>query len=340
MRIWILLLLGVLSAQGKEDCHFSGIEEFKRQLLLGSPIEEEISAQYESASSFVEKAKQRPNPNAEFEYQRGDQFGLEVNTYNLKLLHTLELGSKREKRIRESMAKEELTKSKLSLSQAEFYLSALIDYRRAQQLELQIKAIKEASATYENIINKLSKRKRLTPEERVSLSTLKLAQGDYEGRLHELVHEKETLIVKVSFWARCQDPKFQYSVVSYPKLPHFELDAAKGLAKIEKGRVEMARASLDVQKSLGYSDLKVGPLLNYQQQGQDEFLSAGIGITFNAPVFHTNQGGKALAAKKLMQEKVSAKNNLELMRLKLKKELHVYEHSLEALKKMPKLKEV
>ena len=335
MKLWALLFVGAMLAEAGETCQFKSIEEFKKKLLSPNPVTEEIELKKERASVMTELAKQRPNPTVELEYERDDQFGVEANTYRVKALHTVELGGKRNARINRASAEKKMIEQELELSKASFLVDALIDYRRAQQLDLQISALKEAIKTYKDIIQKLSRRKRLTPEERVSLSTLRLALGDFEGRLHELVHEMETLVVKISYWASCARPSFDYTVFKYQKLPEYNLDPKKGLASLALKDLEIAKKEFEEQNSLGFSNLAVGPILAYQEQGSEDAFSAGIGVTFNAPVFHTNTGGKALAAKKVNEKELGARNQVKLARLKLNKELHVYEHSLNALKKMP-----
>lgn len=335
MKILLVLFSIALCAYGKEQCEFKNLKEFASMLDERSPVLAEIEASKTSASALVEKAKQSPNPKINFQYQRGDQFGLQVNTYNLQALHTFELGDKRDKRIDESLRREELIDSQLDVSSSEFKLNAIRTYRRAQQLELQIDAVQEAILTYKNIISKLAKRRRLTPEERVSLSTLRLALGDYKGRLHDYVHEKESLSVNISYWANCKAPSFSYESRKYPKLPNYELTEDKGLAKVARKDVELARSELETQKSLGHSNLAVGPLLNYQQQGGRNFFSGGVAVSFSPQLYHSNDGGKRIAATKLRERRLAANNQIKHYRLKLQKELKVYKDSLESLLEMP-----
>lgn len=340
MKYLVISVALISSSYGKEACDFKNIVGFKNKIFRNSPILEEVSISEKHAEAFVQRAGQVPNPEVNMQYSRGDQFGLEVNNYNISVLHTLELGDKRNSRLERSKAQTDLSLTELELSKYASLLDGIIDYRRAQQLDELTHALEEATQTYRRIIKKLSLREKLSPEEHVSMSTLKLALGDYEGRMHELVHEKESLIVRVEYLAGCTKPQLSYDNYKYKDISEFGIKDGSGLIALQDKKVNFAQKNMEVEKSLGYSNLKIGPIVNYQTIGEDQFVAAGVGITFDLPVFHTNDGGKAVAATNLRMEEVKARNHLNELNLKLKKEIHVYKHSLKALAKMPDLKSV
>ena len=340
MKLVILIWAALLGAQAKDSCEYQNIREYKKKLFSSNPVLDQVKLQKELTSSFMEKAKQRPNPAVEFEYTRGDDFGLDIHNYDLKLLHVIELGDKREARIESSLARADLEIKQYELYGSRKGLENLLNYQRVAQLEILIEAMEEAVDTFRSIIKKLASRSRLNPEEKVSLSTLKLALNDYKARLNDLKNEQDLLIGEVAFMSECEKPSFRYISMIYPKIENFELSETQGMAAIEKEKVQVAKNELNREKSLAYSDLMVGPIVGYESRGADQFVSAGIGITFNAPFLNTNEGGKLEASRNLMAQRKVARNNISLLKIKLRKQLKVYHQSLKAYREMPSLSQI
>ena len=340
MKLFILLWAIITVAHAQETCGYKNIREYKKKIFAANPILEQVKLQKDLTTSFVKKAKQRPNPAVEFEYVKGDEFGLDIHNYDLKLLHVIELGEKRDARIETSQAQAQLESSQYELFSSQKALENLLGYQRAAQLEVLIEAMQEAIDTFKGIIKKLSSRKRLNPEETISLSTLKLALNDYKARLNDLKNEQDLLTGEVAFMSECDDPSFQYVSTTYPKLENIALDNGQGMAAIEKRKVEVAKKNFNREKSLAYSDLMVGPIVGYESRGEDQFVSAGIGITFNAPFLNTNEGGKLQASKNLLAQRRVAKNNIAFLKIKLRKQLKIYRQSLKAYEEMPSLSKI
>ncbi len=105
-----------------------------------------------------------------------------------------------------------LRNAQIEMSLFNSNLNASIDYQRVAQLNVTIASVKEAIQTFDKIIRKLSSRKRLNPEETVSLSTLRLASNDYKAQLNDLENEKTLLVGKINFLSSCSkvNPKYYY----------------------------------------------------------------------------------------------------------------------------------
>jgi len=117
-----------------------------------------------------------------------------------------------------------------------------------------------------------------------------------------------------------------------------EVDSSEEVEEVEK--VEVAKKELNREKSLAYSDLLVGPIVGYESRGADQFVSAGIGVTFNAPFLNTNEGGKLEASRNLMAQRKVARNNISLLKIKLRKLLKIYHQSLKTYQEMPSLSQI
>ena len=340
MKLVILIWATLLGAHAEDSCVYKDIREYKKKLFSSNPVLDQVKLQKDATNSFVDKAKQRPNPALEFEYTRGDDFGLDTNNYDLKLLHVIEMGGKRSARMEQALARAKLESNQYDLYGSRKGLENLLKYQRGAQLEVLVKAMQEAIETFRSLIKKLGSRKRLNPEEKVSLSTLKLALNDYTARLNDFKNEQDVLAGEVAFMGECKKLKFNYTPIKYPNIGVLELSEKQGMAAIEENKVEVARKLLKQEKSLAYPDLMVGPIVGYETKGADEFVSAGIGITFNAPFLNTNYGGKLQASKNLLAQQKIAKNNISLLKRKLNNQLKVYHQSLKTYQAMPSLSKI
>lgn len=340
-KLTILLMCLALPVFAAFDvCPSGGMVEFKQRLDRDNPSLKETLAQKAVLSELEGQAAQRPNPSMEFEHEVSEQFGVDVRSFRLMLLHTVELGSKRDRRIELARAQKDVLAQDIDSSYRENYIDALIMYRRAQQLSLFISIIEDAIGSFDSLIATMKQRKRLTPLETVSLDTLELAKGDLQGRLHEYVHEKETVEVEVMYLANCKNPKFEYAAMQYPRFSKIVFDKGHGLAKRENAVLTQMDASKKQAESLKIPDLRIGPIVGRQNQGHEEIDSVGVGIFLDIPLFHANDAQRSLAEKKLREQQVRSSNRLRRLELKLEKEKHVYHHSLESLSAMPSLKEV
>ena len=337
----VAMLLSSSVTYAQRACDIKTIREFYNNVKVNGPLLNEAIKNKEVISSSIDIAEQRPNPELDFEYLKGDQFGVDVNTYTLTAKHVVEFGSKRDKRLLKAKNYQKLKNAEVDLSLFNSNLNATIGYQRVAQLNVTIDSVKEAIHTFEKIINKLSSRERLNPEETVSLSTLRLASNDYKAQLNDLENEKTLLQGKISFLSNCKNinPKYEYINFNLVKIDETQTNSV-GLPQIEDLKVELAVSELDIQKSLGYSNISIGPTVEHQTVGNDEFVSAGISVSFALPLFQTNNGGKLNALKGVGSQKVATSNNKEMLRIERMNLVTKLKRSLSTLSKMPKLKEL
>lgn len=337
----VAMLLSSSVTYAQRACDIKTIREFYNNVKVNGPLLNEAIKNKEVISSSIDIAEQRPNPELDFEYLKGDQFGVDVNTYTLTAKHVVEFGSKRDKRLLKAKSYQKLKNAEVDLSLFNSNLNATIGYQRVAQLNVTIDSVKEAIHTFEKIINKLSSRERLNPEETVSLSTLRLASNDYKAQLNDLENEKTLLQGKISFLSNCKNinPKYEYINFNLVKIDDTQTNSV-GLPQIEDLKVELAVSELDIQKSLGYSNISIGPTVEHQTVGNDEFISAGISVSFALPLFQTNNGGKLNALKGVGSQKVATSNNKEMLRIERMNLVTKLKRSLSTLSKMPKLKEL
>lgn len=334
----IMLLTNFVSAQ--TNCEVKDIKSFYKQIRFQGPIAKATVERKKQVNAGLDIAKQRPNPELDFEYLRGDQFGLDVNTYTVSAKHIIELGGKVESRVKNAQKSVELNNSSLDIELHKISIESTISFQRIAQLDIKISATKEAIQTFQKVVNKLSSRKRLNPEETVSLSTINLALNDYRAKLNDFQNERDLLQGKISYLAGCSGISPKYTNLKYKVFDKVEANRKSGLLKLEDLKVELAESKLGIEKSSGYSNLSIGPVIEYQNQGEDEFVSGGIALTFALPLFQTNDGGKREASRGLVAQKIESENNKNLLTIKRTKLIMKFNRSLKTLNIMPSLKQV
>ena len=102
MYLATAVLLLTHFAFAADECKITSAKDFYAQIKAKGPMLEAISARKEQVKARLDKVGQRPNPEFDFEYLKGDQFGIDINTYSVSAKHVLEFGSKRDKRIQKA----------------------------------------------------------------------------------------------------------------------------------------------------------------------------------------------------------------------------------------------
>lgn len=338
----IILITGEARAQ-QIKCKETSIFEFYEALKSSNPIQDQIRRRMKQADSLKDIARQRPNPQIDFEYLKGNQFGIDINNLNASVKHVIEFGSKRSKRIHRAKVDSEIQNKELALEGLATVVNYVLKYQRFAQLEIVIAATREAIETFDSAVKRLRGRSNLNPEERVSLSTLSLAASDYRAKLNDLENEKTLLSGDLSFIAGCENPRPVYAKLSYEKITgplRTSKSEASGLITIQKLKERSAEAELSVQRSLGYSNIAVGPVIEYQTQGQDRFVSGGVALSFDLPLFHTNDGGKKNALESFRAQRLETANTITSLGIREARLVRKYLRSVEVLRKMPRLSDL
>lgn len=336
----VSLLVTVMSVLASETCKIDGLRPFYQKIKNDGPVAEQIKKQLQIPSTSIDIAKQRPNPQVSMDYLRGDEFGLSIDDYTFSAQHTIELGGKRQKRIDKAQLGSEIEQKNIQLGLYQFYVKQINNYQRFGQLEFLIETVNKTISTFDKLVDKLEIRKALTPEESISVSTLKLASNDYKARLNDFNNEYELLKGELEFSANCAEIKGNYKKLDFEKIKNELSIGDSGLSEIERIRVKLEESNFELEKSQGYSDLSIGPQVNYQQSGNDVFVSAGVVVSFNFPLFHTNDGGKLQASKLLVHQKIKTRNNLTFLEIRKKKLFEKFQRSLKTLNQMPSIEEV
>ncbi|MBL7672243.1 MAG: TolC family protein [Bdellovibrionaceae bacterium] len=297
------------------------------------------------AESLGDQAAQRPNPELSARSLFGKNEGESVTGHEVNLAHTFELGGKRSARINKANAEKEQISSEFLKTKEEVYISISKILYRIRQVHAEIRTVDEALNTFERIQKQFKVRPRLAPEQEVSLSVFQLAEGDYKIRKSTLESEENALERSLEVAIGKEFPHGKDSLLPPPQKTWPELQAGGGEFrgsdfKLAISELKNAQAEMEIAKGASWPDLKLGPSVQSQSQGSNQYLTYGVNLTLPLPLYQANGGGRAVASAGLMR----AEQSLELRKRELGQHrkilLNQYQKSSKALKESVSLPDI
>lgn len=246
-------------------------------------------------------AAQRPNPEA----AGNAVFGDSQDQIEVSVLHTIETGGKRGRRIDRARAEALELKAEALASREELAVDTVVALFRLRQIREELKLLVEAAETFSTISGQLKSRRHRSPEQQVSLSVFQLAQQDYAVRRAALESEETALRRGLELGLGSALP------TSGDVLPNRPLQwpepgstpapsGFRGSAALRAAAaIQVAQADLGAAKASAYPDIRIGPSLLNQKNGVGEGQSTllGAGLSLPIPLYQRNAGGRRLAAR-------------------------------------------
>ena len=255
--------------------------------------------QLNQSQHLINIAEQRPNPELNSQFL-GGKAGDDKYQYNqINLAHTVELGGKRNARIRKSRALASAAEIDLESTREKIYLKTYVSLVRLRQIVSELDIYDDVISTFEKIQKQYRARPRMNPEQQATYAIMDIAAHDYRLRRRRLVDEDRendefllhALGRKLDRRAGLFPPsRKQWPVLTSPGDRQKSLRIKKSIADLEFAQSELAGA-----KSWAWPDLKLGPTFEIQSQGDRRSNAVGLNLTFLMPLFHTNQAGRSYA---------------------------------------------
>jgi cobalt-zinc-cadmium efflux system outer membrane protein len=344
--VGVQIILGAHAALASQTCDSLNIPKDVIECALDvHPDLVRGKGSLKQADSLGEQAAQRPNPELSGRSVFGKNQGESVTGHEINLAHTFELGGKRSARIDKANAEKEQISSEFLKTKEEVYISVSKTLYRIRQVHSEIRTIDEALNTFEKIQKQFKVRPRLGPEQEVSLSVFQLAEGDYKLRKSTLESEENALERSIEIAIGREFPHSKESVLPPPQKNWSDIQTGSGDFKgsdykLAVSELKNAQAEMDLAKGAAWPDLKLGPSLQSQSQGSNQYLTYGVNLTLPLPLYQTNGGGRAVAAAGLMR----AEQSLELRKRELSQHrkilINQYQRASKALKESVSLSEI
>ena len=331
------------------ECRLTGPSKLLSHVKGHHPHIAADKARTETYREAISKSKQRPNPRIEMGIKTatGD-FGGEGSNIGAEFKHVVELGGKREARVKVSKKRLNEQKVRERKTKEHAVRSTVKIVNKLHQTNELISRYTESISSFTDVLKSLEKLPSKSPAERVEVSTLQVAIQNYEIKRERLKGQKESLLSRLQFFVadNCEVADEVYgheaTLASISDLSFEKLEKGSDLT-ISKREVVTQRARLELERSQGWSNLEIGPAIDYTKTnavGTEEEFKVGLALEFSLPIFHTNDGGKSTAIKKLKEKKTLLKNKRKELQLELQRRLKNYRHYKKRLGLLDSKKEV
>lgn len=283
-------------------------------------------------------ARQRPNPEFVGKSIYGGGSGENVSTTDVDLLHTFELGGKRDSRIRQAESEKQLLSIDVDRTKAEVFSQTQSNLYRLRQLKDESAILDESLSTFSRILKFFKARPTLSPEQEASYGVFQLAEGDAELKKAGLtsqireIERKLSLAIGKTFVAKSEflPPPRE----AWPKIANDGSDrqiASGADMKSALASLKLAQADLENAKSLAWPDLKLGPSFEKQTQGGLSTNAFGLQLSLPLPLYQTNSAGRSYA--RIGVEKAQRETEIRKSALEAEREIlfNRYNDSLAAL---------
>lgn len=296
------------------------------------------SLHLEVAKSLNDKITQLPNPELSVRSIQGNNAGENVGSTEVGLSFNLsDTLLKRYALKKWGRAEEKI--SSITVKELEFQAQSqsLKNLYRFRQLLDELETVTEALETFKKIEHQYQYRKVKSPEQSVILNLVELAQGDYELQKNHLITEKteidtflkgilgETFEMKKEWLPslKRQWPAISLSEISKPTFEFQKISAEK-----EKSEAEKKLANVE-----SWPNISAGPIMERSTSGTNQFISYGVNVTIDLPVFSLNQAGRTLADKNFLKSQRTYEVSLKKLEFDKKLIHQRYLLAIESLKK-------
>ena len=325
-------------AQTEMTCpSFEDSQSVVKYIVENHPQVQYLGKVGDARNNAIDEAGQRPNPELDFQYDIGDSFGEKVHNTESSLKHTFELGGKRSARIKVATSQKELFQGSLREVQEKLKIRTILNLYELKQNKHLLEVYAEAIGTFKKIIRVHKRRKNLSPEDTVSLTTFELAANEYDLKKNELVTRIQELnayfIVALGGSCELSTLKFPSEKKHWPELEVSFMESEK-YSKLQKAHaaLKLGDATYEKERSLSYPNLQVGPFLGSTVQGNDRNAAVGVAITIDLPILNLNSGGRARA----LSQKIAAEKNYQNTKMKVQVEKNqwrtIYSNAVKKIK--------
>ena len=327
----VFMLLG--STSSLANCGQIRPNELWALIKKNHPRLLEAKAATDVASTSIEVARVRPNPEMSLSSDTGESLEGTVRSFGAEMMFPIELGGKRSARIERANRLKDLSQSEEELNRADALIETYMSAQHLRQL-FQVEALQaNAIKTMKRYRDNLAKRSSLSPEQEVELGALDLAMNDMMLKRINTVNQQQELSRHLGYFAGLDCAVGANAIPAAKKLGRIRRnqEAEGAVLAVAKKQVELAQASLTLEEANSWRNLNVGPIFSFQKENLDETYAIGLAVSFEMPFFDRNQGERARAAMELVAKKVELENVRKENQFDLATWYNRYERSLESL---------
>jgi hypothetical protein len=297
------------------------------------------------SDGLYQKMAKIPNPTFSSRYIKNNGAGQDNSEIEANLSFTLEIGGKRDSRKGYAKAIKQKKLGTLEDIKALVKTATIYNLYRLRQIFEEKEILGSILLSYKNVIAKLRKRPRLTPEQDATLSLFEVALEEGKINQSELYDEEKEIehFFHVAtghsiFEIRKLLPKESSSwpIISQNKTENTYSTNIQNL----KANELIALSELKLENSDAWPDLKIGPSVSIEKNGINDNKSVGFNISFPLPIFNVNNGGKVYARQKLYRAKKTTEYTQSEENHERYEQLRVYQNAINILNKTDSKKSI
>ncbi len=321
------------------------IQEFVECARMEAP---EFRMAFGLASSAELKAKASKrwlNPDFDSQSLFGRTFGNDQYQYQISLLQTIEFGGRRSARIYEAQGAHEVAQAKLQNMDAEARIKIYSKILRLSQIEKEKESLDEAIFTFKKLVSQYASRPRLSPEQEVSNTVFKIAQGDFQMRKVQLLNDEREVTNELKLHLRTEDDSFRkwitdpvITLTSYEqkdfqveKTPEYKISFADYLN---------AKAQKSNENAEFFSEVKIGPMVQFQYDGAQRSQLYGAQVSFPFPIWNQNGYGRESADQAIESAEIGLTLEKKKTILEHQRMVETYQDYFTSLKVVPTQKDL
>ncbi len=335
-RILLIPILALIGFKAQATCNLSTPNDILELIKMNHPDILINASKLDVYKASIDVAKQRVNPKLELQGTTGDTAEGKSDKASISIEHVFELGGKRDSRVEVATRIFEASNAIAKNGNERTLIDVVMKLYRLRQVYELIPLHEEVYSSLQTILKAKNGRRNLSPEEQVEKETLELVINDQSLEISELVSEKDNLIRHLSFYT---GKNCDVSLKNLPSDVNLDetfsnIDNSNNYSKLHAAKigVELAKSKLEFERSLGHSDLSIGPIYEYESIDSQKNHAIGVSLTMDLPIFSTNSGGQEKAAKAIVVANRNLKSIKFESRLDLKSWVKKYEKFKKSLK--------
>lgn len=339
----LLTIFGSTLSHAETTCHINSPQDVIDCALQKHPDIVNAEREKDRDQKLVDVAKQRPNP----ELENSTLFGKTADDTNPNtqtgLLAVLELGSKRKARTQQAAILGQQTRVVVQENKEKTALQTVLALYRLRQIRTELSQVGEAITTFSKILTNFKSRPRLAPEQEVAAASFELAHEEYKLKKASLIQEQNNLsyFLELATGASFKEiqnylPAFRSQWPAIVSTVEVQDLGNSALVKAKLDR-DLAKANLNLAKSKAWPDLRIGPVITTETQGNSTIVTGGVGLAVPIPILNRNQGEKAFA--RMDQQRADINLELTVRKTTVERELQQqrYAAAVKALKQTQSL---
>lgn len=283
------------------DAPFQASAEFYRCALERDVRISSLSARKAEREGRDAEARQIPNPLAESEFTFNDE-----KRQAASILQPIEIGGKRSARIKIAETENKASAIEDQALLSEVVTDLAVSLVRYRQLNARADLLAETKASLDRLVSRLRSKAVRTPEERNALTIFSMQSTVLDTQLLSIKQELKEVRseLEAAIGRKLADSE---KILSTEKKDWPPLDFSKAGetfdSKLAATSIERAQGELDLQESLAWPELAVGPAMERQAGSKPSW---GAKIEFSIPMFNTNGGAKQRSLAELQRAEALA----------------------------------